>query len=275
MKKCINVSYACNDNYILPLCCSIQSLISNIHDRKTVVNVHVLCSDTLTEKGKFYVRQIESERCKIYFVHVDKKIFEKFYLSENLHITRETYYRYLLPDLFKELDLILFLDCDTIILKDISDIFKTNIDNYYIAAVTDYSELEFKKRLSLNKYINAGVILFNLKKLREENLQEKLFSYTIENSESIPLQDQDVINTVLQTGIKILDRKWNTQIAYFSEYTSGINNYLKDECVILHYICKIKPWQFEYKSLYKLHFFKYFYMLPINIQFLLLNFPPK
>ena len=271
----INIAYACNDNYVLPLCCAIKSVLTNLKNSGYFVCIHVLCSNTLSHKNKNLIKTIEDKSSKIDFVKVDDNLFSKFHLEKNTHFTRETYYRYLLPDLLENIDKVLYLDCDTVALNDISEIFNINIDDYYIAGVSDFSEYAFKKRLSLNKYCNAGMLLFNLKKMRQENMSEKLIKYTIEHHDTIPFQDQDVINVVFQEKILMLDNIWNTQLAYYSPYNDFTNNYLNNSAKILHFICEIKPWQYEYKSLYKLHFFKYFYMLPQNIQFLLLKFPPK
>ena len=274
-QNCIDIAYASNDNYVLPLCCAIKSLLVNIQNAEIFVRVHVLCSNTLSYTNRDLIKTIEDKNSEINFIQVDENIFSKFHLEKNSHITRETYYRYLLPDLIKNTDKVLYLDCDTVVLNDISEIFSMNIEDYYIAGVSDFSEMAFKKRLSLNKYCNAGVLLFNLKKMRKENMSEKLIEYTLEHSNTIPFQDQDVINIIFQDGIMMLDKKWNVQLAYYSKYNDSTVNYLNFSAKILHYICEIKPWQYEYENLYKLQFFKYFYMLPQNIQLLLLNFPPK
>ena len=275
MNSCISISYASNDNYVLPLCCSIKSLIANLINSDTIVKVNILCSDTLGARSRQFIQMLADKKCKINFIDIDKNIFEQFHLEKNSHISRETYYRYLLADLLKDIDTILYLDCDTIILNDISEITTINMEDFYIAGVRDYSEQAFKKRLSLNQYCNAGVMLFNLKKIREENLVKQMIEYTTNHADSIPFQDQDVINIIFQKGTKVLDGKWNVQLAYYDKYNDITDNYLKFTGKILHYICEQKPWHYEYKSLYKKYFFKYFCMLPNEIQFLLLDFPPK
>ena len=172
----INIAYACNDNYVLPLCCAIKSVLTNLKDSGYFVCIHVLCSNTLSHKNKNLIKTIEDKSSKIDFVKVDDNLFSKFHLEKNTHITRETYYRYLLPDLLENIDKVLYLDCDTVALNDISEIFNINIDDYYIAGVSDFSEYAFKKRLSLNKYCNAGMLLFNLKKCDRKICQKNLLN---------------------------------------------------------------------------------------------------
>jgi lipopolysaccharide biosynthesis glycosyltransferase len=66
-----------------------------------------------------------------------------------------------LSKIFSTLDTILSLDVDTIVNENISDIWNICLDDYYLAAVKE-PEKSTKDKL----YINMGVALFNLKKLR-------------------------------------------------------------------------------------------------------------
>ena len=61
-------------------------------------------------------------------------------------------------------DVVLSLDVDTIVDKDISELWDLNIDHYYIAAAR-----EPYKSSGSRVYINMGIALLNLKKWRERN----------------------------------------------------------------------------------------------------------
>ena len=73
-----------------------------------------------------------------------------------------------LTKLFPHLDKILSLDCDTLIQNNISELWDLSLDDYYFAAVR-----EPEKSTEKFTYINAGVMVFNLKKIREEHQDEK------------------------------------------------------------------------------------------------------
>jgi lipopolysaccharide biosynthesis glycosyltransferase len=73
-----------------------------------------------------------------------------------------------LSKVFPQLDTILSLDVDTIVNEDISDIWNTPLDNYYLAAVKEPEK-------SINSlYINMGVALLNLKKLRDDKKDDEI-----------------------------------------------------------------------------------------------------
>lgn len=84
-----------------------------------------------------------------------------------------TLYRLKIADILSSLDKVLYLDSDVIVTQDISGLWNTDITNYYCAAVKDakstrskFSNKRHFKKMGIdpNKYFNAGVILFNLKK---------------------------------------------------------------------------------------------------------------
>ena len=272
----IHVVYACDDNYTLPLCCSIKSILSNANQQDKYMIYILNNPDNLSQEKKELIMQLETENCSIKFISADKKLFEKFSISNDCqHTTIETYYRFVLATTLKDVDKVIYIDCDTTVLTDLSDLYNINIEHKYLAACDDFSCKSFKQRLGLNTYVNAGVMLFNLKKIREDNIEPKLFEYALSHKNSIPFQDQDVMNVVFQDGIEKIDNSWNTQIAYYSLCDNYRINQIQQNAKIIHYICEIKPWQYEYKALFKILFFKYFEELPYNIKFLLLDFSPK
>ena len=74
------------------------------------------------------------------------------------------------------LDKIIYLDCDSIIADSLEDLDNIDISDYYIAGVQDTVTNFFKTSIGLNKddrYINAGMLVINLKKWREDKIEEK------------------------------------------------------------------------------------------------------
>lgn len=87
--------------------------------------------------------------------------------------------------LFTDLDVVLSLDCDTIVAGDISDIWNINLDGYYFAAVEEPYKTQLYKRL----YTCIGVTLFNLKMLRENGMDDKIIADLNNTKRSFPEQD--------------------------------------------------------------------------------------
>ena len=164
-----------------------------------------------------------------------------------VHDTRvgvSAYYRLKLSSL-TDVDKIIYLDSDLVVLSDINELWNFDTNDYLIGAVEDkYSDLmTLQANLSEgDTYINSGVLLMNLKKFREENLEEKIFEKLreVDNKYS----DQDVLNDLCRDKILYLPLKYNLMLTTddpnaFPKRKDEYTNSLKSP-FILHYA--IKPW---------------------------------
>ena len=101
------------------------------------INIHLLhhllpksCQDVLVEMCNRYHQDIK-------FYDVDESRIGSVHITHS-DLSIATYYRLLLPTLLdKAIDRVLYLDCDVIVLKDISELFKVNLDGFGVAAVKD------------------------------------------------------------------------------------------------------------------------------------------
>ena len=245
----MDICYATNESFALYMAVSIASLLENNASHSVVV--HILHSD-LNEATTARLKMFETryKNAKIQFHKIDDSRFEKFGLTIG-HITRETYFRYMIAEVLPNIDSVLYLDGDTIVNGDISELFDTDLTNCYCAGVSDiYIEsVGYKKTLELDGlYINAGVILFNLDEMRKTNIAEKLFKLTAENN--FEYQDQDAINVAFNGKIKELDCIYNFKRAHqkaFPEKTPLAK--------IVHYVGPNKPGRkFTLNRLKRLYF---------------------
>lgn len=132
-------------------------------------------------------------------------------------------YKLALHRIFPEYNKVLYLDYDTVVKRDISKIWDVQLgDRYYFAGVPEinkyikYQTGFFPKRdfmaTSLEKYdkityINSGVLLANLRCLREDGVGDIMIDRV--NDEKYILPDQDVINDVCKGRIYLLPGEWN------------------------------------------------------------------
>ena len=105
--------------------------------------------------------------------------------------------------LFPDLDKILTIDNDTIVVSNISNLWDIQLDNYYLAGVPEY----LKSSSNFN-YINMGVALLNLKKIREDKIDDELI-YNL-NTYYYSQAEQDCINLTCQDKIYILPAEYNS-----------------------------------------------------------------
>lgn len=118
--------------------------------------------------------------------------------------------RLILPDIVEE-DKVLYMDVDLIVVKDISNVWKYDISDYYVAGVKDYGFLcdNVIERYGIKgKYINSGFVVFNLKKIREDNIKNRWFSLINQIKLSYP--DQDALNIVCQYNEMYLPSVYNS-----------------------------------------------------------------
>ena len=150
----------------------------------------------------------------------------------------------------------LYLDCDIIATTSLKDLYNTDIENFYAAMVKDTSSEENCDRLNFKPtelYYNSGVILMNLKKWRENNLEQNLFK-TIKEG----LDDQDILNLAMRGNIKTLDPKWNWQ--------GKAKYYPKGEKYpsLIHFITAYKPWLTGSRKGFNKEYFKSLKLTPWN-----------
>ncbi len=170
-------------------------------------------------------------------------------------------------------DKVLYIDSDTIIQGDLTELFNTNLKDTYAAVVKDTAAiltLNWHKKLNLKNYFNAGVLLLNLKKLREDNIHEK-FVESINEREDLALSlDQHTQNICYRDNVTFLSPKYNYMItnskfslkklALFFDIDIGeMKNIIKFP-IIIHYSGWLKP--YNYFVPYRKVWHKYFDISP-------------
>lgn len=134
-------------------------------------------------------------------------------LNYNTGYSKASMIRLYLSSLTTE-DKILYLDTDLIVIDNIDELWDIDINNYYAAGVIDQGAKTnlMTPNIPVDKfnYINSGVVLFNLKKIREDNKEQELDKFVNENKLYYP--DQDTINAVFKNNILFLDNKYNSSL---------------------------------------------------------------
>lgn len=171
------------------------------------------------------------------------------------HLSKSTYYRYLIPLLCK-VDKILYLDVDVLVNGSLRELWNTDISNYAMGVVEDaYSEniIESNRLGIYTKRFNNGVALMNLKYWRRFNIAEKCVELLLENKDIFRFMDQDANNVLLHDKVLFLDFKYNMQRQFYGDAQylflhkdkiSRIKEVLNNP-VIVHFNGPTKPWHRE------------------------------
>jgi lipopolysaccharide biosynthesis glycosyltransferase len=119
----------------------------------------------------------------------------------NSRVTYMDMIRLALPEIFPEEERILWLDIDTIVVKDIGELLETDLEGNYAAMV----EEPMRSRYPF-QYFNAGVVLMDLERMRD-GIYRKMIDLV--NRKEYTAQSQDMLNIFCQGEILPLDAKWN------------------------------------------------------------------
>lgn len=229
---------ATDNNYVYPTIVAMTSILEN-KNPETKIDFYIMLSGDFDKSSRDKIEFLKNKyECSISFIDMKDKLKDLFI---DRHITTATYYRLLLPDLLPNLDKVLYMDVDTITQQDLSDLFNINIDDYYLAgckdtgilwvldSCTDYVK-QFGKEDCLKNYVSAGILLFNLKKMREDNLLKQFVD--VASSHDFECHDQDTLNWVCHDKIKRINKIFNS--------TPFLIENIKNQ-VIIHYAAT-KPW---------------------------------
>lgn len=233
----------------------IMSLLSLMHHVKEPLSVYVLTAHISTEEKKYEPLSPETARVlqhllthhhrqsKITVINVSK-LFCDFPPTANLN-TRFTpcCMLRLYADLIEELpDKILYLDNDVICRQSFSEFYHQQIDGYELVGVLDhYGKWFFKNTPLKMDYFNSGVLLLNLKKIRETKLFQKCRERC--KSKEMFMPDQSAINKLAKYKKRAL-RKFNEQRrikkdTVFHHFTTSFRVFPYFHSVT------VKPWQIE------------------------------
>lgn len=239
----MNIAFCINDTYADKVAVVMTSVLENHPD--TQIHFYIFSSD-LSDENLLMLQKLQTKykNFTVQKVDIPQQLFSNLPLTIE-YIPIETYYRYLIADLLPSLDKILYLDADLAVDKNISDFYNIDLGNYYLAGAEGLyvTESGHKPNIGLtdnDTYINAGVLLINLKQLRQNKLGTKLLEATKELQNKIKYQDQDIINIVCKGKIFIVDSIYNfTQHNILRE-----KNKIKSARII-HYTGRKKPWGAE------------------------------
>ncbi|MBQ1996887.1 MAG: glycosyltransferase family 8 protein [Alphaproteobacteria bacterium] len=248
MTDSIHICTAADKNYKLPLCCLINSLLRNCNAHK--YTLHILF-DGLSKRfqNRLHTMCYDSNIC-LNFIDMQTYDFD-FHGLDMQHWTKTIFYRIMIPDIFKNLDRILYIDCDTLVLQDLFSFFYTPLDSKTnMAMVVD--RFSYRSRipvLNTKNYFNSGMILFDIPKCRNDNFSMKCIQWIHNNPKLAKFPDQDAINVVCDGKILRVSNLYNKQFAT----TDTIK--IDTKPFIIHFLSAIKPWMWKapvkYSQLYR------------------------
>lgn len=256
----IPVVFATDKNYIFYTVTAVASMAENAGE-DTFYRIYILVSGELG-KGHPLLTGVQEKypNIQVELLPVEDRVFENVHIN-NSHVTKTTFYRLLLAEMLQE-DKCLYLDSDIIVRDDLQELYLTEMENEYIAGVRDLwidllPEANREKRRkktripSLDQYVNAGVLLLHLKKIREDHMTKQFCEHM---KTDYPYEDQDIVNVCCYNHIRHLPAKWNLFTLFMGRLDElegkGIDRetirQMREKQGIIHYATPfIRPWESE------------------------------
>lgn len=249
----INILVTLNEKYVPYLNVMLTSLVNSNPDCRFKV---YLLHSSIPESALAQTKQILSADGVLIPVQIDKIDLE--YAPTTSRYPQEIYYRifaaHLLP---KSVNRILYLDPDIVVNGAIRKLYNMSMEEYYFAAASHTGGFMHKVneiRLDMDEespYINSGVMLINLKRLREEQNLDEVFEFIKKRRSLLVLPDQDIISGLYGTKIYTLDPfRYNMTERLYRKHAPFERDldidWVRKNSIIIHYCGRNKPWKENY-----------------------------
>ena len=263
MKTIYNIVYATDDTFAPVLGTSLLSLLRNNKEAEKI-NFFILDSG-ISKENKFRIEKICDN-----FVNASLKWIKIESISKKIGIDVKNdrgsfsqYSRLFIGDVLdNSVERVLYLDCDTLILSSLKDLWNIELKENIIAALKDAFSKYYRKNINLvndDLMFNSGVMLIDLKAWRDNKIKEKAISFIRQRHGKVQQGDQGVLNSVLSNKTFALDPRYNLVSIFYDLdyreiklYRSPVNFYsekiiakAKENPVILHFTSSfysIRPW---------------------------------
>ena len=262
--KHLHLCCCTDDNYAQHCAVMLCSLLVNNSTHR--FTIHVLINSLKCENKESLTQLVRSYNSEIIFYEVDSTLLKGCKYRVLRPLSEAAYYRVLLSSIIPEnIDKILYLDCDIVVIGDVSELFDIEIEDYPLAAVQEPVEIceDHRRQLSIpygESYFNSGVLLVNLEYWRKYDSQNKLLEFS-KRDRFVYCHDQDALNYVFKKKWYRLPPKWNKSNTATLELIDFYHildkrEYIKDARII-HYIDEPKPWYRIYGTRYRKLYEKY------------------
>ena len=270
----VNITLITDSRYVFPTAVSMSSAIKN-KCPNSIYNFYIITEKTTSQDNAYLLRLKDLAPKTVNITLIPRQEPDLPYENMQRFLQYKVgMHKIYLPEILKDIDKVIYMDGDTLVLKDLRTLFDIDVSDVYAAVAKDGIFYRFPKEMAeigLDKrgfYFNSGVMLYNLSLQRQDNIIEKLVEYIKTHKDFYG--DQDVLNVVFGDKLKLMSYQYNCISTffeaddlnflsqYFGESLPKDTFHIYENATILHYAGD-KPWQENYKPLYlKELWFRYY-----------------
>ena len=248
----IPIVFIADKNFIMQTGVAIYSIIQN-KERDTKYHIYVVMAECDKEDEK-KLRLVETESVEIEVINVSLEMYKD--IKQLSHIPIACLLKFNICDYVKKYDKLLYLDGDIYVRGDLTELYNIDLGDNYIGGVPSLDMVFDSRRL-----INAGIMLFNAKLMRENNMSSLLMK-TRKSLGDRGSMDQQTFNLLFKDKMVFLPIEYNcvankllgvekksfpidkVNELYNRSYKS--NKEVVDNAIIIHYATGGKPWRYTY-----------------------------
>lgn len=240
-QQIFNIVFTTNGAYANYLIVLLESIFKTNADKQ--FHFFTLYNSLTEEEKQRLSDYVHKNNAQIDFFYITGEKYKVFQVEERF--TVETYFRLEIQDLLpQDVERVLFLDTDMIVCRDLQELYELDFEDKYLIACG------FSPRCERGDEFNAGMILYNIKKMRENHISFESYVELAEKMNGNFYLDQGLLNEMFgETGTKyIWKQKYNFTCPFYRKYREEIMKetpgFSLDDIVVLHYPGPgIRPWQ--------------------------------
>lgn len=250
----MNIATALNKKYLLYTGVMLISLCEN---NKEHINAYLLNSELDDGDIARLENALANYDIEIISLKIDKEQFDAR-LPRNSQWSLETYYRLMLLDILpKDMERLLYLDVDLIVNKSLAELYNVDFEGDEIIAAEDICGMRTEESFGPKqkemfapmfeqgyRYFNAGVMLFNLDKMRKKHSFATYMAAVEEWNYQMEAPDQDILNYVHWNRVGYVDFATYDLFARIAHNQGYTYERVKSDVAIVHY-AGYKPWDVE------------------------------
>lgn len=248
MNREIPIFFTIDDAYAPCLSVALNSMIKNSSKDRSYKAI--ILHQGLNERNTKKLKSLESDNFSIEITPM-KNNFEALddRMSNRLrcdYFTLTIYFRLFIPAMFPQYDKGIYIDSDVVVNDDIANLYDIEIGDNFIGACNDLSIADIEPLVyytenavgvKKHEYINSGVLLMNLKKMRDCSFEEHFLNLLNTYHFDSIAPDQDYINAMCNGKIHYLDETWDTMPNDARKESASPS--------LIHYNLFSKPWCYD------------------------------